>query len=83
MARQTLTEKGTQKAQRIHNPVRRRLFTLREGAEYLPAGHGLSIRSESLPKIHRQWSADCHRMGKEADCHGSRVVFEEGLGIFR
>jgi hypothetical protein len=35
MARQTLTEKGTQKAQRIHNPPCKRLYTLKEGAEYL------------------------------------------------
>lgn len=35
MARATLTDKGSQKAQRIYNPVQKRLYTLREAATYL------------------------------------------------
>jgi hypothetical protein len=35
MAKENLTEKGLQKVQRIYNPVRKRLYTLKEGAEYL------------------------------------------------
>jgi excisionase family DNA binding protein len=35
MANKNLTDKGFQKAQRIHNPVRKRLYTLKEAAEYL------------------------------------------------
>ena len=35
MATQNHTESGLQKAQGIHNPLRKRLFTLKEAAEYL------------------------------------------------
>jgi hypothetical protein len=35
MAKRNLTESGLQKAQGICNPVRKRLYTLKEGAEYL------------------------------------------------
>jgi hypothetical protein len=35
MAKQTQADKEIQKAQRIHNPVRKWLFTLKEAAEYL------------------------------------------------
>jgi len=35
MAKETLTNKATQKAQRIDNPLRKRLYTLKEAAEYL------------------------------------------------
>lgn len=35
MAKPTLTVKGTQAAQRIHNPMCKRLYTLKEAAEYL------------------------------------------------
>lgn len=47
---------------------------------YLPACYRLSINSESLTKIHREWNEDNYRMGEKAFCNGSRVVFEEGLG---
>jgi excisionase family DNA binding protein len=35
MEKKTLTDIGSQKAQRIYNPVRKRLLTLKEAAEYL------------------------------------------------
>jgi len=35
MAKKTHIDKGMQEAQGIHNPPRKRLFTLKEGAEYL------------------------------------------------
>ena len=35
MAKQTLTDKRSQKAQGIHNPLCKRLYTLKEAAEYL------------------------------------------------
>jgi hypothetical protein len=35
MAKKSLTGTALTKAQRIDNPVRKRLFTLKEGAEYL------------------------------------------------
>ena len=35
MAKRNLTESGLQKAQGICNPLRKRLYTLKEGAEYL------------------------------------------------
>jgi hypothetical protein len=35
MAKETLTGKESQKAQRTHNPLCKRLYTLKEGAEYL------------------------------------------------
>ena len=35
MANKTQTDKGTQKAHGIRNPLRKRLFTLKEAAEYL------------------------------------------------
>jgi len=35
MAKQTFTEKGPERAQKIYNPLRKRLFTLKEAAEYL------------------------------------------------
>lgn len=35
MAKKILTESGLQKAQGIHNPLCKRLYTLKEGAEYL------------------------------------------------
>jgi len=38
MAKKTHTDKGTQKAQGIGYPVRKRLFTLKEAAEYLGRG---------------------------------------------
>jgi len=38
MANKTQTDKGLQKAQGIGNPMRKRLFTLKEAAEYLGRG---------------------------------------------
>ena len=35
MAKETKADKGSQKAHGISNPVRKRLFTLKEAAEYL------------------------------------------------
>lgn len=35
MASKTRIDKGSQKAQRIHNPMSKRLYTLKEAAEYL------------------------------------------------
>jgi len=35
MAKRVQTDNGIQKAQGIHNPLQKRLFTLKEGAEYL------------------------------------------------
>ena len=35
MARETLTDKGLQKDARIGNPIPKRLFNLREAAQYL------------------------------------------------
>ena len=33
--KQTLTDQGSQKAQRIYNPLCKRLYTLKEAAEFL------------------------------------------------
>ncbi len=38
MANKTQTDKGLQKAQGIGNPVRKRLFTVKEASEYLGRG---------------------------------------------
>ncbi len=38
MAKETNKGKGLQKAHGIHNPMRKRLFTLKEAAEYLGRG---------------------------------------------
>jgi len=35
MAKQNLTDKGSQTAQRIYNPLGKRLYTLKEAAQYL------------------------------------------------
>ena len=35
MTKQTLTDRGSQKVQGIYNPLRKRLYTLKEAAEYL------------------------------------------------
>ncbi|MBN2180138.1 MAG: helix-turn-helix domain-containing protein [Deltaproteobacteria bacterium] len=59
MATQTLTDKGTKKAHGITNPVRKRLYTLKEAALYLGRGE-YGMRELA-------WSGDIPVVKREAD----------------
>ena len=59
MAKKPHTDKGSQKAQGIDNPVLKRLFTLKEAAEYL--GRGVYGMRELA------WAGDIPVVKKEKD----------------
>lgn len=59
MAKQTQTKQGIQKAQGIYNPLGKRLYTLREAAEYLGRsvwGMRDLVWSHAIPVVKQQSS---------------------------
>ena len=64
MAKETLTDKGSQKAQGIYIPVRKRLYTVNEAAEYLGIAPK-TLRNRIGPKAPNPFPVKPKRIGKK------------------